>query len=193
MSAALEHPIGSNTIMDWSSSERPADGGRLELIWGYFHIAPPPSGQHQYAGDELRALIKAATRAAGRGDLYVVTGVGLEISASLRTVLIPDVVVLNQPPVGPRFSAKSVELVVEIWSSSNNAQERETKTAAYEGAGIPYFWSIAHSGSGIDLAIHTYRLEGRRYVDAGSFIPGNRALIQAAPVPVTCDPADLLP
>jgi hypothetical protein len=72
----LEHPIGPTTVADWLAMEHPPDGSRLELIDGYVHVTPPPSLQHQYAGDELRAVIKAALQDAHRTDLYAVTGGG---------------------------------------------------------------------------------------------------------------------
>jgi Uma2 family endonuclease len=138
MSVALEHPIGPITVDNWLTRDHPADGSRLELIYGYLHMSPPPSGQHQYAGDELRLVLKHALRDADRSDSYAVTGVGVRISTNWRTALIPDVAVLNTRPVGTSFGPDDLELVGEIWSPGNGRAERETKTSAYAEAGVPF-------------------------------------------------------
>jgi hypothetical protein len=48
MSPVLAHPIGSATIGDRLVRDQPADGSRLELIMGHFHVTPLPSGRHQW-------------------------------------------------------------------------------------------------------------------------------------------------
>jgi Uma2 family endonuclease len=184
--AHLAHPIGGETVQDWLDAEAPADGSRLELIWGYWHMAPPPGMPHQYAGDELRTLVATALREAGRGDLYVVTGVGVNISSALRTALIPDLVVIDVPPRGTHCEAEHVKLVVEIWSPGNTRAERETKAAAYADASVPWFWTLDESDT-----LTTYRLKDGLYVVDAVGRPGMPATITAAPVPITVDPADL--
>ena len=192
MSAALEHPMGPTTVDDWLTREHPEDGSHLELIFGYLHMNPPPSGQHQYVGDELRGLLKTALRDGGRRDLHAVTGVGVEISAGMRTALIPDVVVLNTRPVGARFRPDNVVLVVEIWSPGNSRTERETKAGAYASAGVPYFWVVNEDRAG-GMTVTALQLTDGRYVEDASAGPGTTVTITAAPVPVTFDPAELLP
>ncbi|WP_260192651.1 Uma2 family endonuclease [Actinophytocola gossypii] len=112
----LDHYIGPNTVDDWFARDHPTDGSRLELVYGHLHTSPPPSGQHQYAVDELRLVLKHALRDAGRSDLYAVSGVGVRISTGWRTALIPDVAVLNTRPGGTSIGPDDLELVVEIWS-----------------------------------------------------------------------------
>lgn len=191
MSAALEHLIGPNTVDDWLAAEPPTDGTRLELILGYFHVSPAPSGQHQYAGDEIRAAIRGAIGQAGRTDLYVVTGVGVKISSLWRMALIPDVAVLGTKPIGTSFSPEDLLLAVEVWSPGNKRNERETKMIAYASAGVPYVWCVDEAADGV--ALRAYRLVNNKYVEETTARTGNPATITAAPVPVTLDPADLLP
>lgn len=186
VTAALDHPIGPNTIDDWLAADAPADGGRLELIWGYWVVTPPPTGQHQWATDTLCHSLRQAVRAAGRSDLFPVTGIGVEISTALRTALIPDVAVLNRRPVGTNFPADALELVVEVWSPGNSRSERETKLAAYAGAGVPFLWEVA------DGKLRACRLEGGRYMEeplAGSGL----VRVTGAPVPVDIDLGELAP
>jgi Uma2 family endonuclease len=192
VSAALEHPIGPNTIEDWLVADQPEDGSRLELIWGYYYVSPAPSMQHQFAGGEVRELLKYTFLRAGRSELYVVTAVAAEISAPMRTGLIPDVLVIDIRPVGPSAKAKNVLLAVEIWSPGNVRSERESKVAAYATAGVPFFWVVNQDKLG-GVAVTAYRLENGHYVEELTAHPGEEVTIKAAPEPVTFDPAVLSP
>jgi Uma2 family endonuclease len=168
------------------------NGDRLELIMGYFHVTPPPGGPHQSLSAELWAELKAALRAGDRKDLYPVPAVGVEISTPWRTALIPDLSVLNVRPVGATFAAENLELVVEIWSPGNSQDERETKQVAYAGAGVPFFWAVDFDRRGCPT-ITAYRLDKGEYVLDVVAKAGERTTIKAAPVPLTLDPAHLLP
>ncbi|MPZ81506.1 MAG: Uma2 family endonuclease [Actinophytocola sp.] len=192
MSIAFEHAIGPTTVDDWLAHENPPDGSRVELILGYLHMNPPPTGQHQYMGDELRQVLRHAIRDGERADLYAVTGVGVQISTSLRTALIPDVSVLNTRPAGTSFPRENLVLAVEIWSPGNSRAERDTKAAAYASADVPYFWVVDQDRIG-GLRVVSHVLDNGRYVEDVVATPGKMTTIKAAPVPVTFDPADLLP
>ncbi|MBV8932153.1 MAG: Uma2 family endonuclease, partial [Kutzneria sp.] len=161
------------------------------LIWGYWVASPTASGPHQYASDELRMAIKDALRAAGRSDLYAVTAIATKISTALRTGLIPDVAVLNSRPIGVSFPPEALELVVEVWSPGNTRSERDTKMAAYAGAGVPFLWTVDQAETSVVLT--TYRLESGRYVRDLRAGTGERVRITAAPVPVEVGLDDLLP
>jgi Uma2 family endonuclease len=190
VSVAFEHPIGPTTVDDWLAREHPADGSRLELIFGYLHVSPPPTGQHQRAAFVLGRVIEDALRAGGRTDLHVVLGVGVEISTPWRTALIPDVVVLNTRPVGARFLPENLVLAVEIWSPSNTRTERDTKAAAYAGAEVPYFWTVNQDRVGA-MTVTAYELVDGEYVEQTTAAPGGPTTIKAAPVPVELDTARL--
>jgi Uma2 family endonuclease len=192
VSAALVHALGPDTVEDWLAQDPPPDGSRLELIMGYFHLVPPPSGRHQYFGDELRAVLKASLRASGRTDLHPVTGVGVQISTPWRTALVPDIVILNVRSVDPTFLPEQLELVVEIWSPGNAHSERDVKKAAYAGAGVLFFWTVDFDKAGRPT-ITAHRLVRGEYVVQEVAKPGVTTTISSAPVPVTLDPADLLP
>ncbi|HET9142414.1 Uma2 family endonuclease [Actinophytocola sp.] len=188
MTSAVEHPIGPTTVAEWSKLDPPPDGSRLELLYGHLHVTPPPTGEHQYASDELREVIKYAIRAAGRSDLYVHSALGIEVSTGWRTAAIPDLVVLNDKPIGASFKPHQVALIVEIWSPGNSRRDREDKRVGYADAGVPAFWEIDKG-----RVIAQY-LEKGRYVPEVSARPGERVTIRrAAPVPITFDPAELNP
>lgn len=193
VSAALEHPIGPTTVEEWLAQERPDDGSRLELIYGYLHVTPPPTAQHQTATFRLARVIDDALRAASSNDLHVVPGIGVKISTARRTALIPDIVVLSTRPVGVAFDAADLVLAAEVWSPGNTRAERETKMAEYAGAGVPFFWTVNQDKAGRST-VTAYHLDRGRYVEELKARPGTTVTIKvAAPVPVTFDPADLDP
>lgn len=192
MSVAYEHPIGPTTVDDWLALDHPTDGKRLELIFGYLHVSPAPSGRHQYTGDESRAVLRDALRQGGRMDLYAITGVGVRISTSLRTAFIPDVVVLNTKPLATCFQVEDLELAVEVWSPGNSRAERETKKAVYASGNVPYFWEVNEDRLG-SLTLVTHVLKDGQYVEDLTARPGTTVTINAAPVPVAFDPAILHP
>lgn len=156
----FKHYIGPTTDEDWLTRDHPTDGSRLELALGYLHTSPPPTGQHQYAGSELRIVLAEALRQSGRTDLYAITDVGVRISTGMRTALIPDVVVVNIKPLGTCFQTEDLELAVEVWSPGNTQGERETKAASYAHANVPYFWEISE-----DLMLVTHLLKDGQYVE----------------------------
>jgi Uma2 family endonuclease len=193
VTAALQHPVGPFTVEDWHALDPRDDGSRLELLWGHWLVSPQPTGHHQHAGTELWFVLRTALRDVGRTDLYPVVAVGVEISKERRTVLAPDVVVLDIKPVGTSFQAENVVLAAEIWSPGNRAKERVDKAEAYAIAGIPHFWTMEQNRFGAVTKFTAYRLERGRYVEAVKAVPGTATLFDVAGVPVKFDPADLAP
>ncbi|WP_158844819.1 Uma2 family endonuclease [Saccharothrix deserti] len=185
MSAALQDPmIGPHTIEDWLDLPPSEDGSRTELIFGYFYVTPPPSGEHQVVAFNLAVTIRDALRAAERRELHVVPGVGVKISSTMRTALIPDVVVLDRRPVGASFPPEALIMAVEIWSPGNKRAEREAKMAAYASAGVPFVWTIEQRA---ELNLTSYRLVQDHYVAENTVREAGPTTITAAPVPVTVD------
>jgi len=81
---------------------------------------------------------------------------------------------------------------VEIWSPGNTRAERDTKAAVYANASVPYFWEVYEDRIGA-LTLITHVLKDGQYVEDLTARPGTTATINAAPVPVTFDPAVLHP
>jgi Uma2 family endonuclease len=191
VSPALACRIGPHTVADWLRHDQPTDGSRLELLVGHYFVSARPGGPHQAVNAELRAVLKASLRSAGRADLYPVTSVGLWVSTAWRTGLIPDLVVTDQRLSEETLLAEHVELVTEIWLPSNAHSERQTKKAAYAGAGVLYFWAVDFGKDGAPT-ITAHRLVRGDYEVVAVAKPGSTTTIDAAPVPVTLDPAHLL-
>lgn len=189
MSAEVVNPMGPYTVQDWLAEDPPPDGSKRELILGYVHVSPFASTGHNAIGDELCASFKSALRHAGRRDLRPVTNVNIVLSTARRTAVIPDLAILNVRP-GPLAATPSeIELVAEIWSPGNTSQDRAEKSDAYAQAGIRYFWALEMEGP----VVHAYELRAGRYRLVTTLRGGTTGTIAAAPVPMTFDPADLLP
>jgi Uma2 family endonuclease len=189
--AVYQHPIGPYTIEDWRAAEHPADGGRLELIWGYFVVSPPPGGPHQYATGAIYRALWDAVHTAGRGgDLYPVIGVGVEITSAMRTALIPDVALLNTKPTAVSFPPDALKLAVEVWSPGNKREERDTKIAAYAEAGVRWLWTITFSRLG-KAEVQAYELTEGSYKELDIATEGVVSL--PGPVPALLDLDELHP
>jgi Uma2 family endonuclease len=193
VTAALQHPVGPFTVEDWHALSPRDDGSRLELLWGHWLVNPPPSMYHQYAGDEIRTVLRDAIRTAGRTDLFAVTASGADISTKWRNGLIPDVLVVNVLPVTMTAAPENLVLVVETWSPGNKTRERTAKADAYALAGVPHFWTVEQNRFGRVTAVTAYRLAGGQYVEATRATPGTVTEFEVAGVPVKFDPADLMP
>ncbi|TQM82527.1 Uma2 family endonuclease [Saccharothrix saharensis] len=191
--AALPNPlIGPHTIQEWIELPSPEDGSSVELIFGHFHVDPPPSGEHQLAVTRLIRPFEDSISAAGRTDLYAVIGVGVKISSTLRNGSIPDVVIMDRPPAGASFPAEALRLAVEVWSPGNDRNEREAKVVAYAAAGVPFLWTISRKGDHPGLELIAHRLHEGQYVLENTVRAAGAATITAAPVPITLDSADLV-
>lgn len=193
VTAVLQHELGPFTVADWHALQAREDGSRLELIEGYWLVTPPPSAQHQLAEKLLLRLFDKAIAAAERPDLVALSGVGVEISTPNRTALVPDLVVVDAPPVGASFEPKNVLLIGEIWSPGNARSEQQEKFFNCADHGVPFFWSIAQDGRG-PAELAAYRLEGGRYVLDTSTKAGDGSVrVPASPVAVEVDVAALRP
>jgi len=191
--ATFEHPIGPHTVDDWRAAEHPTDGSRLELIWGYYHVSPAPGGPHQHASGALYFALRQALK--GNDRFHAVPAVAVEISTAIRTGLIPDVAVLNTPPVAISFPASALVLAVEVWSPGNSTHERETKVAGYANAGVPYLWTVELHSVGRAPSVRTFELVGGIYRDRTPVMPreGDMNVVLPGPVDVPVDLADLAP
>jgi Uma2 family endonuclease len=189
VSAELMHPMGETTVQDWLNEDPPEDGSKRELILGYIRVSPSASGEHNVLGAMLFGLFHSALRLAGRRDLHAAAEFNAKLSTARRTAVIPDAAILNTRVFGVTFTPREIELVAEVWSPGNGNRERAEKFDAYAQAGIRYFWALELDGP----VVHAYELRAGRYHLAATLRGGKTGTITAAPVPVTFDPADLLP
>lgn len=183
------HAMGEITVQDWLDEAPPTDGSKRELILGKIRVSPSASGEHNVVGSHLHHLFRSALRLAGSRGLYASAVINAKLSTARRTAVIPDAAILNTRVFGAAFIPQQIELVAEVWSPGNSSLERSEKFDAYAQAGIPYFWTVELSGP----VVQAFELRAGRYRLAATLRAGTIGTITAAPVPVTFDPADLLP
>ncbi|MFI9814786.1 Uma2 family endonuclease [Saccharothrix variisporea] len=184
--------IGPHTVEDWLELDPAPDGSTIELIMGHLFVTPTPSLGHQRLSRRIERLVEDALATAGRTDLEVLATVNIEISSTIRTALIPDVVVLSDGRNGVFAPAEDLSLVVEIWSPGNTLAERETKAASYALAGVPFFWALDQPSKLNPLRLTAHRLENGLYKAENTLETEGPQTITAAPVPITLDLADLV-
>ena len=101
------------------------------------------------------------------GGRWAVTQVGFEVGAERRIALIPDVVVTNCWPSHDYPVPEQVDLVIEVWSPEDTAEDRDYRRRTYASVG-----------------------EYREQITVST---GTEATITAAPAAVIVDPAQLVP
>lgn len=183
------------TVDEWITLNADSpDGSRYEFVDGSVLMSPPPSKQHQYAGDELRAVL----RAVAPSHLVARTATGLVLGD--QTNLIPDVLVVERAAMtdgAKTCEPAQVRLVVEIVSPSTTTTDRTLKPAKYAAAKIPHFWrleTLRFRGQGIERlpVLFTYVLDDDGcYQLARRLSAGTVAHIEE-PFPVELDPASLV-
>jgi Uma2 family endonuclease len=178
--------MGPHTIEDWLA----APGRWTELINGHLIIREEaPCGLHQYVLSELWIHVTSTIREADRADLRPVPSINVEIRTLPRTAVIPDLVVLNVKPVGLVFTSDQVELVAEVWSVDDSSDDRTRRFDLYAKAGIRHYWTVELDG----LVVAAYELRDDRYQRVATLRGDEIGAIEAAAVPVTIQPAQLVP
>jgi Uma2 family endonuclease len=154
---AVEHqpPSGDDwesVVRLWEEPDWP-EGCKVEIIEGIVTVAPPPVNNHN--------LIAAAVQR----RLYQVIPDDWEIFQTLNVAVpsrgglyIPDLAVVPREavPRGENVTPADVaELVVEITSRSNAANDRVSKLNGYAAAGIPLYLLIDPHATG-SPTVHLY-------------------------------------
>lgn len=126
---------GEYTLADWEAM--PDDGRRYELIGGTITVSPPPVPDHQRGSRHLQRLLEAACPP---GHEVFNAPIGLRLPGA--QMVQPDLVVVPQTGVGPKYLALPVLLLVEVVSPGSRTHDRVTKRAAYAAAGIEHYWLV---------------------------------------------------
>ena len=174
-------PLKEWTIADLF--DLPDDGHRYEIVDGQLMMVPPPSGGHQYAAGNLRAILQEQLSPA----FVVLEATGVDIHPTYR---IPDVIVIDADSFDPDAVAsdpRHVRLVVEIVSPGSVTNDRITKPVEYARAGIESYWRIENP-----TTLIAHALEGSSYREVGSWTVGETAHVNV-PIPITVRIDDLVP
>lgn len=134
---------------------------RVELLDGGLVVSPSGSNRHQQLCFELHVALAAAAPVGYR----VLEAANVRLRPG--RILIPDVVVLEQPDMDATVNdANVVRLVIEVVSPGNAFMDRAVKPQLYAEAGIPRYLRVERDDAG-PLG-HLHVLEGGEYHLAAS-------------------------
>ncbi len=176
--SAFEH------VFPWTEEDFLALGetnDRVELFDGSLVVSPAPTLRHQGISRRLANALDAPANQAG---LQVWEACNIRLRKG--RIAIPDIVVTR--PIDPDtlvVEARDIPLVCEI-TSTNAANDRVLKMHHYAVAGIPWYLLVDPQ----KLALQLYRLDGDKYVEEASAVPGE-SLLFTAPIVTELDPASL--
>lgn len=154
----------------------PDDGMRHELLKGRLITMPPPKREHGAVVAWTTVLLTNHVEAHQLGT--VISEIGFLVSENPDTVLAPDVSFISTarlPEYTGAYDRLGPDLVVEVISPANTAEEMSEKVEAFFAAGTRLIWIIypkARRG-------HVYRsvkevmiLDENDTLDAGDVVPG---------------------
>ncbi|WP_327304974.1 Uma2 family endonuclease [Streptomyces sp. NBC_01298] len=154
---AVEHQPPSGDDWDsvvhlWEEMGVP-EGCKVEIIEGIITVAPPPVNNHNLIAELVQSRLYSVIPA----DWGVFQTLNLAVP-SRSGLYIPDLAVVPRDAVtkGENFVPAAVaELVVEITSKSNAANDRVAKLKGYAAAGVPLYLLIDPHATG-SPTVHLY-------------------------------------
>lgn len=160
----------------------PDDGNRYELLDGYLLVSPAPNVRHQVVATALLVLLHSAAPRHLR-----VLPAPTEWRASPGNTFQPDLLVADRSAFGPARLEAAPLLVVEVLSPSNRITDLTLKRAAYERAGVEWYWVVDPESPSLNV-LH---LDAGAYVEV-TRVEGHEAYDAAEPFAVAVVPARLL-
>ena len=154
----------------------------IEIVDGMVVMSPSASKRH----NRMARILANALDAAAGPEWNADTDFDVRLQDVPLSNRRPDVVVyradtIDVTPTRPEH----VLLVVEVVSPGSETTDRIVKVERYAKAGIPFYWRIEQTATGLPL-VHTYLLDpaADRYRDGDVFTGVVKA---AAPFPVMVD------
>jgi Uma2 family endonuclease len=194
MSAAPElYGRGPYTIEDLDAL--PEEGKRFELVHGWL-IPMSPDVRHDESAEMVKEIIADAVRASG-ADLSVRGP--WDVLMPDRNIYVPDIAVISRSALRAGFredaravSAADVLLAVEIIRPGSGSEKtvRQVKRIDYAAAGIPSYWIVELQPRPSVTVLDT---DGRGSYREVSWVVAGSLLRVGHPIPITFDPARLLP
>jgi Uma2 family endonuclease len=185
MTAAILEHAGPWTEHEYFSlGETP---NRIELIDGGLWVSPAPSKPHQDISFLLIAAVRPAARAAA---LRAYEAANLRLAPD--RIVIPDLTVADTDPRGGTIEAAEVELVCEIVSPTNVANDRLLKMQFYAAAGIGWYLLVEPDLDAFEsVTLRLFRLAGQHYVEHAVANKGE-ILVLDTPFPCRIETSALL-
>ncbi len=161
----------------------PDDGRRYEVIDGLLVVSPAPSVWHQEVTAELLCVLRHGCPP----DMRALPGLGVRMS--LKTELIPDIVVASfKDLTGPTLTAPPL-LAVEVRSPSTALFDLNTKKAVYERFGVASYWIVVPEADQPELLAFELR-EG--VYEQVAHVTGGEPFRAERPFPVELVPSVLV-
>jgi Uma2 family endonuclease len=142
----------------------PQDGRRWELVAGDLVVSPAPTSQHQAVVFELSGQFREQLR---NRKLARVLPSPIDVIFDETNTVQPDLVVvkLARKSIITRRGIDGVpDLVVEVVSPHNPAQDLVLKRHLYERFRVPEYWLVDPD----ERSVQVLSLEGRSYVETVS-------------------------
>ncbi|MGN5238493.1 Uma2 family endonuclease [Rhodococcus sp. SJ-3] len=135
----------------------------VELCEGVLVASPQPGSAHDHAALALVLQLDEQLP----GNLCVLGGVEVLVTAEPLTVRVPDAIVVDRALVDAdpdRAPSSEVRLVLEVTVDGTARTDRVTKFSEYAEAGIPQYWIVDLTGPPV-IAVFTldsgwYRYDG---------------------------------
>jgi Uma2 family endonuclease len=123
----------------------PSDDVDYELDHGRIIVMPPPG--HLHSAAQAQAVTELVLQGQRKGHGRAFTKVGVLLSRSPDTVLVPDVAFVGKSKLPVRESPEGYletipDLVIEIRSKNDSRAELDRKSADYFAAGVRVVWII---------------------------------------------------
>lgn len=131
----------------------PNDGNRYELIFGEIVMSPAPKLKHQRAAKRLAIMIEAHLERTKSGELILAP---FDVKLSATNVVEPDLFVVaraNLPRLTNDFLIGPPDLVVEVLSPSNRAQDLVRKANLYLTFGVTEYWVVDPDAAAITVNV----------------------------------------
>jgi Uma2 family endonuclease len=175
----------------------PDDGNRYELIFGEIVMSPAPTEKHQFA---LGELFKLFSNHALKHGLGLVLFAPYDVRLSIHNVVEPDLLYIKREHTQYRkgkYLDGAPDLIVEVLSPSNRAQDVVRKAALYTQFEVPEYWIVDPEAE--TIAVNELRegqyvhVPNRRGIARSAVIPGLKvrvAAVFAMPGWMTAPPAE---
>ena len=173
--------VGIYTVEDLHAYREQRDDFVIQLIDGELVMTPGPSVPHQVVHSEVFGILREAVP-----DNLRVFSAPLDLRAGERTVIQPDLMVVDRDVRTGSEVVRAPPLVVEILSPSSRRTDLVRKPEALARFGVEHYWVIDPEHP----AIREFRLVDGRYVTA-QIVEGEDLFSTDAPFPVSFRPLDL--